>query len=69
MSCEEKVGLATMYEAATAKFSEAVKELQQKIGISAKQEYESLDRAANQARVKSEQAGLALEQHIATHRC
>jgi hypothetical protein len=61
--------LATIYEAATAKFSEGVKELQQKIGISAKQEYESLDRAANEARVKSEQARLALEQHIATHRC
>jgi hypothetical protein len=69
MSCDEKVRLATIYEAATAKFSEAVKELQQKMGISAKQEYERLDRAANEARVKSEQARLALEQHIAVHRC
>jgi hypothetical protein len=41
-SCDEEVRLATIYEAATAKFSEAVKELQQKIGISAKQEYERL---------------------------
>jgi hypothetical protein len=28
-----------------------------------------MDRAANEARVKSEQARLALEQHVAAHRC
>lgn len=38
MSCDERVRLATVYEAAAAKFAEAVKELQQKIDISAKQE-------------------------------
>ena len=69
MSCDEKVRLAAIYEAATAKFAEAVTELQQKIGTSAKQEYERLDRTANEARVKSEQARLALEQHIVAHRC
>ena len=69
MSCNEKVRLATIYEDATGRFSEAVKELRQKIGTTAKYEYERLDRAANEARVKSEQARLALEHHIATHRC
>jgi hypothetical protein len=38
------------------------------MGVSAKEAYERLDRAANEAR-KSEQARLALEQHIAAHRC
>lgn len=37
-------------------------ELRRKIGTS---EYERLERNSNEARVKSEQTGLALEQHIA----
>ena len=67
--CEEKNRLAMEYDAPTAKFSEAVNELRCKLGTSAKEDYERLDRAANEARVKSEQARLALEQHIAAHRC
>jgi len=69
MNCEEKTRLATEYESSTAKFSEAVTELRKKMGASAKEEYRRLDRAANEARVKSEQARLALEQHIAAHQC
>ena len=69
MNCEEKSRLAAEYENSTAKFSEAVTELRKKMGTSAKEEYQRLDRAANEARVKSEQARLALEQHIAAHRC
>jgi hypothetical protein len=69
MSCEEKKRLATEYEVATAKFSEAVTELRKKMGTSAKEEYQRLDRATNETRVKSEQARLALEQHISAHRC
>jgi hypothetical protein len=69
MNCEEKQRLATEYEAATTKFSGAVSELRKKMGISAKDEYERLDRAANEARVRSEQARLGLEQHISAHRC
>jgi hypothetical protein len=69
MNCEGKGRLATEYEASTMKFSEAVTELWKKMGISAREEYQRLDRAANEARVKSEQARLALEQHIAAHRC
>jgi hypothetical protein len=69
MNCEEKSRLAIEYEASTMKFSEAVTELRKKMGTSAREEYQRLDRAANEARVKSEQARLALEQHIAAHRC
>jgi hypothetical protein len=69
MTCEEKSRLATEYETSTAKFSETVTELRKKMGTSAREEYQRLDRAANEARVKSEQARLALEQHIASHRC
>ena len=68
-TCQEKARLGAEYESATGKFSAAVTELNQKIGISPKEEYERLDRAANESRVKSEQARLALEEHIAAHRC
>ena len=68
-TCEEKARLAATYESATGKFSAAVTELNQRIGICQKEEYERLDRAANESRVRSEQARLALEQHIAAHRC
>jgi len=69
MSCEEKTRLAAEYEAATGTFAAAVTELRRRIGISAEEEYRRMDRAANEARVKSEQARLALEQHVAAHRC
>jgi hypothetical protein len=69
MSCDRKVRLTSEYEAATALFFEAVTELRRKIGISTREDYEQLGRRANDARVKSEQARLALEQHVAEHRC
>jgi len=67
--CDVKVRLAAEYEAATALFSGAVTELQRRVGTSSKEEYDRLGRLANDARVKSEQARLALESHIAEHRC
>ena len=69
MNCEEKARLAVEYDNATARFSEAVTELRQKTGTSPKEEYERPNRAADEARVKSEQARIALEQHIAAHKC
>jgi hypothetical protein len=69
MLCEEKTRLVTEYEAATSAFSEAVKQLHRKIGTSPKEEYKRLERISTEAHVKSEQARLALEQHISTHRC
>jgi hypothetical protein len=69
MHCEIKIRLTSDYEAATTLFSEAVTALRRRIGTSTKEEYDRLTRAANDARVKSEQARLALEQHVADHRC
>ena len=66
---QEKARLLMDYKAATMVFTEAVKELHRKIGTSPKAEYERLERIANEARVKSQQAMLALEHHIAAHRC
>ncbi len=69
VTCEEKTRLLMEYQAATSAFSEAVKELRRKIRTSPKEDYKRLERISNEARVKSEQARLALEQHIAAHRC
>jgi hypothetical protein len=69
MSCEEKARLVRDYDNATLAFSNAVQELHRKIGTSPKDEYQRLERISSEARVKSEQTRLALEQHIAAHRC
>jgi hypothetical protein len=69
MNCEEKFRLTAQYDAATVKFSEAVSELRLRMGTSNKEDYTRLSQVANDARVKSDQARLALEQHIFRHRC
>lgn len=68
MSCKVKARLASEYEEATAAFSEAVAELRRNIVTLTKEEYEQFGRRANDARVKSEQPRLVLEQHTAEHR-
>jgi hypothetical protein len=67
--CEEKTRLAEVYRDATEKFSHSVNELREKVGKSSKAEYERLRRASEEWRVHSEQARLALEQHVAAHKC
>ena len=69
MSCEEKARLAQEYDAATTRFAAAVRQYHRNIGTSTQAEYEQLKRASDEARVKSEQARLALEQHLAAHGC
>ena len=69
MTCDEKTHLMNEYEAFTGEFAAAVTELQRKTGTSSKEEYARLNRAANEGRMKSEQARLALEAHITAHGC
>ena len=68
-SREEKARLVKEYNVATARFSEAVKQLHQRIGTSPKEEYARLMQISNEARVKSEQTRLALGRHVNTHGC
>jgi hypothetical protein len=69
MICEEKARLVDEYSATTSAFSNAVQEMHRKIGTSPKEEYKRLEQDSSEARVKAERARLALEQHIAAHRC
>jgi hypothetical protein len=51
------------------RFSDAITALQERMSTSRKEEYDRLRHATEEARVKSEQARVALEQHLAVHRC
>lgn len=69
MVCEEKERLMYEYREATVRFSAAVTHLQRIMGTSSLTDYQRLQRIADEARLKSEQARLALEGHVATHQC
>ena len=65
MFCAEKTRLLAEYSDATAAFSIAVQELRMKIETSSREEHQRLERVTLEARMKSEQAKLALEEHVA----
>jgi hypothetical protein len=65
----ETIGNVACDEKTTGEFAAAVTDLRRKAGTSRKEEYERLNRAANENRMKSEHARLAVEAHIADHNC
>ena len=68
-ACADKAGLLKDYQEKTAAFSESVDRLQELRGTSPLSEYQRMQRRTEEARIKSEQARHALEEHIAQHRC
>ena len=69
MACEEKRTLVAMYQQAAQKYSNAVTELNRKIGTSSKVAYEALYRMTEALRIDALQAQEALEKHVAAHHC
>jgi len=67
--CEEKTRLVSEYNRATTIFSDAVEQLHKRIGTSSKDEYESLTRATEDARMQAEEARLMMERHVKDHGC
>ena len=67
--CIEKRRLVETYQQATARFSRQLTILNERLGTSPRDEYDELRRAVDSERVRSEQARLALEQHVADHGC
>jgi hypothetical protein len=67
--CPEKQHFVAAYKAATNAFAAAVTNLHERMGTSSKSDYSRLRQTVDEARLKSEQARLALEGHIETHRC
>lgn len=68
-ACLEKANLLNDYDTAAAEFSRTVRVLNQKMGVMSKEEYVRILRFSEQARIRSEQARLALERHVAEHGC
>ena len=67
--CEEKTRLLAEYQGAARAYSATVKDLVQQRGILQKNDYEELMACSETARLNCEAARIALEEHIATHRC
>ena len=67
--CIEKRRLVETYQQATARFSKQLTILNGRLGTSPRDEYDELRSAVDTERVRSEQARLALEQHVADHGC
>jgi hypothetical protein len=67
--CEERSRLLQAYNEATREFSDRVSALNARIGVTPKHEYDLMERASEDARLKSEQARIAYERHVADHGC
>ena len=67
--CEEGSRLLQAYNDATREFSDRVSALNARIGVTPKHEYDLLERASEDARLKSEQARNAYERHVGDHGC
>jgi hypothetical protein len=69
MACEEKSRLLAEFDQAVQAYGAAVRQLNQNRPTSSKWTYDELNRAAETARLKCEDARLALDRHRAGHRC
>ena len=67
--CHEKRTLLALYQHATQIYSEAVTDLDQKIGTTSKLEYEALHRVVLEAESSAMTARDRLEAHTAEHGC
>jgi hypothetical protein len=62
--CEERSRLLKAYNDVTREFSDSLSGLNARIGVTPKREYDLLEHAVEDARLKSEQARIAYERHI-----
>jgi hypothetical protein len=67
--CNERLRLEKEHTAAAAHFDAAGERLNRRIGISAKKEFESLQRDADEAWAALVRARNELDAHVREHRC
>jgi hypothetical protein len=67
--CAEKTRLLLEYNRATEQYSALLNELHTRMGTVSQAEYQQLRGATEQARMHSEYARLALEDHVSKHGC
>ena len=68
-ACAEKANLLNEYDTAAAEFSRTVTVLNRRMGVMTHDEYIRILQFSEQARIRSEQARLALERHVSEHGC
>ena len=69
MRCEEKHQLIGLFKAGVSHYSAMVNDLNLTRGKTSKHEYDRLVVQAEEARIASERARLALDRHIQKHNC
>jgi hypothetical protein len=67
--CSERIRLLSEYHDAAKRYSAAVAEMKQRIGITSRDDYWKLLEAAEKARLLSNEARARLERHLASHNC
>jgi ABC-type transporter Mla subunit MlaD len=67
--CDEKARLLQEYQAATDKYSGAVRTLAQTVGNVSKEEYERLRKTTEKARHTANDARGLLDLHVSRHGC
>ena len=69
VDCGERDRLSCLYQALTSEYLRTVTVLQERRGVMPKEDYIEIKLAAEQARLRSEQARIDLEQHCRQHGC
>jgi hypothetical protein len=68
-ACVEKSRLLYRYDAFLAEYSRTVSFLYKRVGVLRKEDYQEISTFTDEARVRCEEARLALEDHIRDHGC
>lgn len=68
-TCPEKNRLLYKYDAVLAEYSRTVSFLYRRVGVLRKDAYTEISEFTDQARLRCEQARVALEEHIREHGC
>ena len=67
--CEQKQRLLHKYETAVSEYSRSVSVLKNRLGVLEREEYVRIQRFTEEARVRAEEARIALEKHVQQHGC
>jgi hypothetical protein len=67
--CKDKTAFLVAYSDTSTAYGEAVRELHDKIGVVGRAQYDLLHRIAEDARLATDAARIAMEEHIKKHGC
>jgi hypothetical protein len=67
--CPKRIALRKIYDRTAAAYARSVQDLNRRIGICSRDEYEILRLDSETARTDAEAARIALQTHVAEHQC